>query len=107
MPRKSNRYRMGYSDGSGSDDTIYDVKLEKPIAVVSWGCSCCKTAQPGDTERGQLIVDALNKVKPSKYSRDWERVFEALMEVAPSVKRDVLIDRLCEVQGFLRHGKHK
>lgn len=30
------RYQMGYPDGSGSDDTIYDVTLEKPIAVVTW-----------------------------------------------------------------------
>jgi hypothetical protein len=64
MTKSKPRYRMGYDDGSGSDDTIYDVKLKKPVAVVSWGCSCCKTAQPGDTERGQLIVDALNAYKP-------------------------------------------
>lgn len=67
MPRKSKqRYRMGYADGSGSDDTIYDVKLEKPIAVVTWGCSCCRYPQTGDTERGQLIVDALNAYKPKE-----------------------------------------
>ena len=67
MPRKSKpRYRMGYDDESGADDTIYDVKLDKPIAVVTWGCSCCKTAQPGDTERGQLIVAALNAYKPKE-----------------------------------------
>jgi len=107
MPRKSkSRYRMGYADGSGSDDTIYDVKLKKPIAVVSWGCSCCMTKKPEDAEMGQLIVDALNNVPPKKYSKDWEQVFEALMEVAPGVRKNLLIDRLCAVQGFLRHGKH-
>lgn len=100
------RYQMGYSDGSGSDDTIYDVKLGKPIAVVSWGCSCCKTSSPEDTKMGQLIVDALNKTKPKKYTKDWEYVFEVLMEIAPNVSQRHLVDRLCEIQGFLRHGKH-
>jgi hypothetical protein len=55
---------MGYGDGSGSDDTIYDVKLKKPIAKVTWGCTCCEFKQPGDTERGHLIVAALNAYKP-------------------------------------------
>lgn len=59
-PKSSPRYQMGYSDGSGSDDTIYDVKLNKPIAVVSWGCSCCKIAKPEDVENGKMIVEALN-----------------------------------------------
>lgn len=74
MPRKGKRYRMGYSDGSGSDDTIYDVKLDKPIAVVTWGCSCCKYPQPGDTERGKLIVDALNAYTPKGKRADNKRV---------------------------------
>jgi hypothetical protein len=51
---------MGYADGSGAEDTIYDVELDKPIAKVTWGCTCCEFKQPGDTERGQLIVAALN-----------------------------------------------
>jgi hypothetical protein len=60
IERRSKRYRLGYDDGSGIEDTIYDTKTKKPIAVVSWGCGCCCVARPGDAENGQMIVDALN-----------------------------------------------
>lgn len=57
--------KIGYADGSG-EDYLTDAD-DQPLAVVRWGCGCCKSTGPlTDEERGTLetIRDALNARQP-------------------------------------------
>jgi hypothetical protein len=60
------RYQAGYPDGSGSDYAIYDTKHEISLAVVAWGCGCCRVVRPEHAERLKLIVDAINAYRPKR-----------------------------------------
>ena len=57
-------WRVGYKDGSGPDQIVteYDGELpSKSIAVVSWGCGCCKhDAKEEDFANAARIVHCVN-----------------------------------------------
>ena len=57
-------WRVGYKDGSGPDQIVteYDGELpSKSIAVVSWGCGCCKhDAKEEDFANAAHIVHCVN-----------------------------------------------
>jgi hypothetical protein len=64
---RKQRYKLGYDDGSGKEDRIYDTVEQRVVAVTNWGCSCCRPSPSSAvTEMAQRIADAMSAYKPPK-----------------------------------------